>query len=452
MEDTICAVSTALGDGAISIIRVSGLKAINIVNKIFIGQNLLKVESNTISYGKIQSKQDIIDEVLVSVFRAPKSYTCENVVEINCHGSIVSVKKILNLLLDNGCRLAEPGEFTKRAFLNDRIDLTEAEAVQSLISSKSEIANKMAFNQLSGKLSSVIKKERETLLNIMANIEVNIDYPEYEDAKIITGEIIKPEIINMLSRLKNYVKNSDTGLLINNGITIAIIGRPNVGKSSILNYLSSTEKAIVTSIPGTTRDIIESEIIIEGIKFNLIDTAGIRETSDTIETIGVKRSLETFKKADLVLFVLNYNDEITKEDIKLYNQIKKYNHLILINKNDLEKAIKNIEIFKSSIVIYGNTMVENGLDELKKEIIKMFNLGKINTKDVTYFSNVRQINLLKKAIESLNKCLKDIDNDAFVELLAVSLKEVWTYLGEIIGESYEEELLDKLFTNFCLGK
>ena len=451
MDDTICAVATALGEGAISIIKISGKNSILIVNKIYKGKDLLKVNPNTINYGKIYSHNKLIDEVMVSIFHAPKSYTCENLVEINCHGSIISIKKILSLLLENGCRLAEPGEFTKRAFLNGRLDLVEAEAVQNLINSQSEKANKMALSQLTGKLSNIVREERQKLLNILANIEVNIDYPEYEDAIQLNSQLIKPTITEVLHNLKEYLKNSEYGLLIKNGITIAIVGKPNVGKSSILNALSDNDKAIVTEIPGTTRDIIESEIILNDIKITLIDTAGIRKTTDYVENIGVERSLKQLSLADLVIFVLNNNEELTEEDLTIYAKVKQYHHLVFINKTDLPSKI-NLNKINSSIIVEGNTKEQNKLDSLKNKIIELFNLGLIENKDLTYFSNVRQINLLKESIKCLSDCLKEIEKNTSIELLSIFIKETWDLLGEIIGESYDEELLDKLFSEFCLGK
>ena len=359
MNDTIAAISTSLGVGAISIIRVSGNKAINIVNKIF-SSNLLNKESHTVSYGYILDKKEKIDEVLVTLMKAPKTFTTEDVVEINCHGGIQTTKKILELLIENGCRLAEPGEFTKRAFLNGRIALTEAEAVMDLINVKNENARKIAMNNLSGHTTKKIENLRKKILDIISNIEVNIDYPEYLDIEVVTTNQIKKELKNIKEQLEIISNNSRNSKLITEGINVAIIGKPNVGKSSILNKLIGENKAIVTDIPGTTRDIVESSIILDGLQLNLIDTAGIRETKDTVEQIGVNKSKEYLEKADLILLVFNNNEEITEEDISLLEETKNKKRIIIINKNDLEKRFNLPKNIKTNI-IYSNTIEDKGL-------------------------------------------------------------------------------------------
>jgi len=449
MEDTICAISTSLGVGAISIIRVSGSEAINIVNKIFKGKNLNEVKSHTINYGYICDDNKEIDEVLVSVMRAPKTYTLEDIIEINCHGGISTTNKVLELILENGARLAEPGEFTKRAFLNGRIDLTQAESVDELLKSKSESARVVALNGVSGSLGRKIKKLRSILVELMANIEVNIDFPEYEDALEITHSNLLPKLTIIKDELTELINSARNGKILSEGLNVAIIGRPNVGKSSILNNLLEEEKAIVTDIAGTTRDVIEGSATINGILINFIDTAGIRETEDIVEKIGVDRSREAIKKADLVILVLNNNEKLTKEDLELLDTIKEYPHIIFVNKTDLEE---NLVIDKDYNVIRGNTKELKGLDELKEKIILTFNLDKIETKDMTYLSNVRQIDLAKKANKSILNCINNLNNEIPVDMLAIDIKQAWDLLGEIIGENYQDALLDELFTNFCLGK
>ena len=335
MDDTIVAISTSLGVGAISIIRLSGEDSINIVNKIFKGKDLTTVPTHTIHYGYIVDNNEIIDEVLVSIMRTPKTYTKENIVEINCHGGISTTNKVLELVLSNGARLAEPGEFTKRAFLNGRIDLVEADGIMNLISSKTETSRKMSINELSGKVSSLITSIRDDLIQIISNIEVNIDYPEYEDIEVLSNEKILPSINKIKDTLIKTIKESENGRIINEGINVGIIGRPNVGKSSLLNSLLEEQKAIVTDIEGTTRDIVEGQIKLNGVLLNIIDTAGIRETDNIVEQIGVEKSYEIIDKSDLIIFLLNNNEPLTKEDLELYNKIKNKTHIIVLNKTDL---------------------------------------------------------------------------------------------------------------------
>ncbi len=447
MDDTICAICTSSGIGAISIIRVSGKDAINIVSKIFKGKDLKKVPTHTIHYGFIYDKKEKIDEVLVSVMLAPKTYTMEDVVEINSHGGINTTNKILELLLENGCRLAEPGEFTKRAFLNGRIDLTEAESVNDLINAKTDIARNLALNNLNGSLFSEITKLRKKIVDILANIEVNIDYPEYEDIEVITHNNLLPKLEEIKEEMHNMLINSHNGKLIKEGIDVAIVGKPNVGKSSILNALLDDKKAIVTDIPGTTRDIVEGSVILNGFMLNFIDTAGIRETNDIVEQIGVERSKEAIKKADVVIIVLSNNEKISKFEKDLIKQVPKEKRIIFINKSDLNKVIELDENF-----IIGNTVSKNGLDDLKKEITQKLNLENIAQKDMTYLSNVRQIDLLKKSLNSINESIKNLKNNMPIDVVEIDITTVWNLLGEITGETYREELLDTLFSNFCIGK
>ena len=451
MNDTIVAISTALGVGAISIVRLSGNEAIDIVNKCFKGKDLTKVESHTINYGHIYDKKEIIDEVLVSIMKAPKTYTTEDVVEINCHGGIISTKRILETMLNNGARLAEPGEFTKRAFLNGRIDLVKSEAVMDIIDSKSEEANKLALSQLSGSTSNMIKKFREKLKQLLASIEVNIDYPEYHDIEVVTIENIKTAIKSMKKDLEAVIKESKNMTLIKEGIKTVIIGRPNVGKSSILNQLLQQEKAIVTDIAGTTRDIVEGEIYLDGILLNIIDTAGIRKTEDVVEKIGVEKSLSMIDEADLVIVVLNNNEKLTLEDEELLEKTKDKNRIIVINKTDLEDKLK-LESSKLKNIVRTNANTVEGIKELKEKIVELFQLEKLKTKDYNYLTNARQISLAKQAYESLEEAEQGITNNLPIDMVEIDLKETFDLLGEIIGETYSEEIIDHLFANFCVGK
>lgn len=449
MEDTIVAISTSLGVGAISILRVSGKESIPLVNSIFKGKDLAKVKSHTIHYGFIKDKEEIIDEVLVSVMLSPKTFTTEDIVEINCHGGIATTKRILELLIENGGRLAEPGEFTKRAFLNGRISLLEAESVSDLIESKSESQRRMAISGVNGRLTAIIKKIREDILNIIANIEVNIDYPEYEDALEITHEYLKEKGKMIKQDLELLVSNAKVGKLIKSGIDIALVGRPNVGKSSILNALLNEERAIVTDISGTTRDVIEAHMTLNGIEINLIDTAGIRETEDVVEKIGVDKSKQIIDSADLIILVLNNNEKQTEEDQRLLKQINDKKYIVFVNKDDLETKL----ILENNLnVIKGNTKELEGLEKLKQKIIEMYNLDQINEKDLTYLSNVRQINLVNESLKSIEKSLEDIEKEIPIDMLEIHLRHAFDVLGTLIGETYEDELVDKLFKNFCLGK
>jgi len=450
MEDTIAAISTALGVGAISIIRVSGAEAINIVNKIFKGKDLNKVDSHTIHYGHIVDKDEIIDEVLVSVMRGPRTFTREDIVEVNCHGGIASTNKVLELLLINGARIAEPGEFTKRAFLSGRIDLIEADGIMNLINSKTDKTREISINQLSGKVSNLIRELRSELVRIISNIEVNIDYPEYEDIEVLTNDKILPDIMNLKEKLKKIIKDSEDGKMLQEGIKVGIIGKPNVGKSSLLNALLEEEKAIVTDIEGTTRDIVEGEINLAGLKLNIIDTAGIRETDNIVEKIGVDKSRDIIKKADLILFMLNNNESLTNEELELLERIKQKNSIIVINKIDLEQRLILPEIDKKVIKI--SVKENNGIEELKDEIKKIFNLDNIETKDMTYLSNARSISLLKISLTNIEESISNIKNNSPIDIVEIDLKNAWENLGEIIGETYTDELIDELFSRFCLGK
>ena len=450
MNDTICAISTALGVGAISIIRVSGDDAIDIVNKIF-DKDLTKKESHTINYGHIVYNGEIIDEVMVSIMKSPKTFTKEDTIEINSHGGVAVTNKVLEILLLEGARLAEPGEFTKRAFLNGRIDLVEAESIMDLIESKTETSRKLAISGMEGKVSKLVKNIIDNLVKVNANIEVNIDYPEYEDIEIVTKEKIDEMSKYINKDLTKLLNESENGKLIKDGINTLILGRPNVGKSSILNKLIEEDKAIVTSVAGTTRDIVEGQIRVNGILLNIIDTAGVRETEDIVEKIGVEKSLSLVNDADLIILVFNNNEKLTDEDKKLLEYTKEKKRIIVINKIDLENNL-DISNLKNERIVKVSALKDSGIENLKNEINDMFNLEEINLGDFTYLSNSRQISLVKKAVE-ISKNLEDaLNNDVPIDLLEIDIKEICEILGEIIGESYDDKLIDTLFSNFCLGK
>ena len=453
MNDTICAISTSQGVGAISIVRVSGPESISIVNRIFKGKDLTKVDSHTINYGHIVENQKIVDEVLVSIMKAPKTFTTEDIVEINTHGGIAPTNKVLELLLENGCRLAEPGEFTKRAFLNGRIDLLEAESVMDMIDSKTDIQRKMAMNGINGKTSNLINELRSDMVQIISNINVNIDYPEYDDVDIITNDLLIPKITNLKDKINKILKESINGKIIKDGIKTAIIGKPNVGKSSLLNALLEEDKAIVTDIAGTTRDIVEGTISINGIVLNMIDTAGIRDTEDIIENIGVEKSLKIMDEADLVLFMLNNNEEVTDDLIELSTKLVDKKYLVLVNKIDLERMLDldKLNIDKDRIV--NLSIINNqGIDELKDKIVELFKLNELETKDPTYLSNTRSISILKNCLKKTEEIEESLKNNLPIDMIELDIKAIWEELGKINGSTYEEELLDEMFKRFCLGK
>ena len=449
MDDTIAAISTAQGVGAISIIRVSGTDAIKIVNKIFSNKKFLDAPSHTIHYGYIMDGDERIDEVLVTIMRAPKTFTKEDIVEINAHGGIMTTDKILELLLVNGCRLAEPGEFTKRAFLNGRIDLTEAEGVMDLINSKTDISRKIALNQVGGKVSSMISDLRDELAGIIANIEVNIDYPEYEDIEEMTIEKINSNLSELESKIDKILKESKNGEILTNGIKTAIVGKPNVGKSSLLNRLIGEDKAIVTDIQGTTRDSVEATLRIDNLILNLIDTAGIRKTEDVVESIGVDKSLKLIDEADLILFVVNYNEKLSHDDLVILDKLNDKNYITIVNKTDLDKKIDDDKL---SNVVYVSALNDDNIDEIGNKIKKLFDLEKIETTDLTYLTSARSGAILRKVLDSVKAVRKGIEENYPIDMVEIDLKDIWNLLGEIIGESYDEELLDQLFSRFCVGK
>lgn len=451
MNDTIAAISTALGVGAISIVRMSGKDSISIANSIFSGKDLEKVATHTINYGFIKDNEEVIDEVLVSVMKAPHTYTTEDIVEINCHGGITTTNKVLETLLKHGARLAEPGEFTKRAFLNGRIDLTKSEAVMDLLESKTESARKLAINSLQGKTALLVDNFRDKIKQLISSIEVNIDYPEYYDIEVVTLEKIKEETASMKQELETIIKESENSKIIKNGIDTLIIGRPNVGKSSILNKFLDEEKAIVTDIAGTTRDIVEGQVMLDNIVLNIIDTAGIRQTEDKVEKIGVEKSLSLIDKADLIIVVLNSNEKLTLEDQELLEKTKNKNTIVVLNKNDLERNIE-LDKLEDYTLVSTNTNDLEGIDTLKDKIKEMFNLEQISTKDYNYLTNVRQISLAKNAYQKLIDVESGLKDNLPVDMIEIDLRDCFDILGQITGKTYSDEIIDNLFERFCVGK
>lgn len=450
MTDTICAIATSVGTSAINIIKISGKESISIVNKIFT-KDLLKAKTHTITFGYIKDKEEKVDEVLVSVFLEPNTNTGENIVEINTHGGLAVTNKILEMLLEQGCRLAEPGEFLKRAFLNGKRDLLEAESISDLINAKTEASRKMSMNGVTGELSRIIKNLRNKLLTIIANIEVNIDYPEYEDAIVYTNELLKTNIIEIKNELKKIVDESEKGSIIKNGINVGIVGKPNVGKSSLLNRLINEDKAIVTDVEGTTRDIVEGKIVINGIEINLIDTAGIRQTSNVVEKIGVEKSKSILETSDLLLAIFDGSKPLTKDDLDILKEIENKKSIIIINKEDLPMQIEK-EKFSRYKTLQISIKENKGINDIIEEIKSLFNLNELETQDFTYLSNARQINLIKNCLSLSEEINKQNEKNTPVDLIQIDIQRLWEKLGELTGESYKDELLDEIFSKFCLGK
>lgn len=446
MFEPICAICTPYGSAAISIIRCSGEGSINLVNNIFKGKNLNEVSGNTIWYGHILDKDEVIDEVMVSIFKAPKSFSGEDSVEINCHGGIYVTNRVLKTLLSNGFRMAEPGEFSKRAFLNGRIDLVQAESIMDMVSAKNKLALGIANNGLSKNTSTMINTLRKEVLDILVDIEVNIDYPEYMDIPSIEYKKLEDRLNVIVEKCQNILLKSSGGKLIREGIKTVIVGKPNVGKSSLLNTLLDEEKAIVSDIEGTTRDYIEGYLNIGGITLNLIDTAGIRESHDEIEMIGVKRSLSKIDSADLVLVLLDNSKKLSDLDLEILDKTKDKKRIVIMNKMDLNKENEyNADIYMS---INDNL----GLDKLEDKILDILNLNEFNTTDCNYLSNVRHIDLLEKAKDALLDALKAINNKLEIDMISIDIKNALDYMGEIVGESNTELVIDRLFSRFCLGK
>lgn len=454
--DTITAISTALGEGGIAIVRVSGENAINIVDTRFKSKRrLVNAESHTINYGYFTDLSgNVIDEVLISIMRAPKTYTTEDIVEVNCHGGMIAARKILDVLLESGTRLAEPGEFTKRAFLNGRIDLAQAEAVIDLIRSKTDKAMSVAMKQVEGSLSRKIKDLRHTLLEILAHIEVTIDYPEH-DVESVTHDFLLDSSVKVKQEIEKLLNTSNEGKILREGISTTIIGRPNVGKSSLLNALIRENRAIVTEIPGTTRDIIEEYINIRGIPLKLIDTAGIRETDDFVEKIGVERSRKALEDADLVLLVFNYNEGLSDDDLQLIKLVKDLAVIVVINKTDLPQVLEIDTIkenLKNASFIYTSVKEDKGIDDLEENIRDLFFQGKVLSGDINYVSNARHIDLLKKSKASIDDAIVSIDEWLPIDIIAIDIKNTWEHLGEIIGDAISDDLTNQIFSQFCVGK
>lgn len=457
--DTIAAISTAPGEGAIGIVRISGDLAISIASSIYQcgTKQLEEQKTHTIHYGHIVDPKsgEVYDEVMVSVLRAPKTFTREDIVEINCHGGIVAINRVLQLVLRMGARLAEPGEFTKRAFLNGRIDLSQAEAVMDLIRAKTDKSMQLAMRQLDGQLSNLIQNLRQEILNTLAQVEVNIDYPEYDDVEEMTLQLLREKTQQVLQGIRALLNTASQGKILRDGLKTAIVGRPNVGKSSLLNVLLREEKAIVTDIAGTTRDTIEEYVNVRGVPLQLIDTAGIRETDDIVEKIGVERSRKALKEADFVLLLLNQSETLQEEDIRLLETTKGMKRIILFNKTDLPSKLstENIAPYAQEEEIVTTSMLnKEGIDQLEEKIAEYFFQGQMNERDATYLSNTRHIALLEKAEQALVEVQNGIEMEMPVDLIQIDFTRAWDLLGEITGDSVQDELLTQLFSQFCLGK
>jgi tRNA modification GTPase len=448
ITDTIAAISTAIGQSAISIVRLSGDEAIDIVSKIFRGPNLSKANSHTIHYGHIMDQDTIIDEVLISLFKSPKSFTTEDIVEIHCHGGAYVASRILELVLSHGARPAEPGEFTQRAFLHGRIDLTQAEAVMDVIAASSELSLSLANKGLSGEVRKLIESLQNELMQIIAQIEVNIDYPEYDDVETLTNELLLPKTKKLISKTQEIIKQSYYGQIIRDGVKTAIIGRPNVGKSSILNALLKEEKAIVTEIQGTTRDIVEGRINLGGIVLHLIDTAGIRQSSDKVEQIGIEKAKQVIREAELILFILDNNQSLNKVDKELLEMTNEKNRIIVVNKVDLSKKLNH----SFSDVVEVSALHKSGINKLEERIRSMFLQTNVNSQNQTYLSNARHIAKMREAKQALLEAVQGMENLLPVDMIEIDLKQAWTHLAEITGTNTTDSLLDELFSKFCLGK
>lgn len=456
--DTIAAISTPPGEGGISIVRISGEEALDVAKKIYRGKNLDKVASNTINYGHIidPSTGQEIDEVMLSVMRAPHTYTKEDIIEVNCHGGIVATNRILQLVISNGARMAEPGEFTKRAFLNGRIDLSQSEAVMDLIEAKTDRSMKAAINQLDGNLSHLIKHLRKDILDVLAQVEVNIDYPEYDDVETMTSKLLREKATDVHKRIVQLLQTAKQGKILRDGLATSIIGRPNVGKSSLLNHLLHEDKAIVTDVPGTTRDVLEEYANVQGVPLKLVDTAGIRDTTDKVEKIGVDRSRKAIASADLILLVLNASEELTDEDRQLIKATNGKQRIVVLNKTDLPIKLKLNEIKQlthADHIISTSAIKSDGLKELEKLISKMFfDEGISSSQNDVMVTNARHIGLLNQAKQALEDVIKGLDTGMPVDLVQIDMTRCWDLLGEITGDSYQDELIDQLFSQFCLGK
>ena len=447
-----------MGEGAIGIVRLSGPEAVEIGDKLYKGKKKLKdVPSHTINYGHIIDPEtdEVVEEVMISVLRAPKTFTREDIIEINCHGGILTINRILELTMTHGARMAEPGEYTKRAFLNGRIDLSQAEAVMDFIRSKTDRASKVAMNQIEGRLSDLIKRQRQSILEILAQVEVNIDYPEYDDVEDATTEFLLAQSKKIKNEIDQLLETGTQGKIMREGLSTVIVGKPNVGKSSMLNNLIQDNKAIVTEVAGTTRDVLEEYVNVRGVPLRLVDTAGIRDTEDIVEKIGVERSRKALSEADLILFVLNNNEPLTEEDRTLYEVIKNEDAIVIVNKTDLERRL-DIEEVKTMIgdtsLIQTSMLKQEGIDELELQIRDLFFGGEVQNQDMTYVSNSRHISLLKQARQTIQDAIDAAEAGIPMDMVQIDLTRTWEILGEIIGESASDELINQLFSQFCLGK
>ncbi|MGY1575528.1 tRNA uridine-5-carboxymethylaminomethyl(34) synthesis GTPase MnmE [Pediococcus pentosaceus] len=456
--DTIAAISTPPGEGGISIIRISGVDALKTASQIYRGKDLNKVNSHTINYGHIIDPENgnEVDEVMVSVMRAPHTYTKEDIVEINCHGGIVATNRILQIILGLDARLAKPGEFTERAFLSGRIDLSQAEAVMDLIRAKTDQSMKVALDQLDGNLSHLITNLRQNILDVLAQVEVNIDYPEYDDVETMTARLLKEKAIEVKAKIQQLLSTAKQGKVLRDGLATAIIGHPNVGKSSILNHLLHEDKAIVTDVAGTTRDVIEEYVNVQGVPLKLVDTAGIHETEDKVEKIGVDRSRKALSQADLVILVLDSSVPLRDEDRELLRETNHMQRIVVLNKSDLEVKINLNELQEyvdDKEIIKSSAVSPLGTQDLEDRIAAMFFAGSIeNTSNNIMVTNARHIGLLKQAETALDAVLEGIETGMPVDLVQIDMTRAWDLLGEITGDSYQDELLDQLFSQFCLGK
>ncbi len=456
--DTITSISTPMGEGAIGIVRLSGPQAIEIGDILYKGKKKLsEVETHTINYGHIIDPEtdETVEEVMVSVLRAPKTFTREDIIEINCHGGILTINRILELTMTYGARMAEPGEYTKRAFLNGRIDLSQAEAVMDFIRSKTDRASKVAMNQIEGRLSDLIKKQRQSILEILAQVEVNIDYPEYDDVEDATTDFLLEQSKRIKEEINRLLETGAQGKIMREGLSTVIVGRPNVGKSSMLNNLIQDNKAIVTEVAGTTRDVLEEYVNVRGVPLRLVDTAGIRDTEDIVEKIGVERSRKALSEADLILFVLNNNEPLTEDDQTLFEAIKNEDVIVIINKTDLEQRLDVSELREmigDMPLIQTSMLKQEGIDELEIQIKDLFFGGEVQNQDMTYVSNSRHISLLKQARQSIQDAIDAAESGIPMDMVQIDLTRTWEILGEIIGESASDELIDQLFSQFCLGK
>ena len=432
--DTITSISTPMGEGAIGIVRLSGPEAVEIGDKLYKGKKKLKdVPSHTINYGHIIDPEtdEVVEEVMISVLRAPKTFTREDIIEINCHGGILTINRILELTMTHGARMAEPGEYTKRAFLNGRIDLSQAEAVMDFIRSKTDRASKVAMNQIEGRLSDLIKRQRQSILEILAQVEVNIDYPEYDDVEDATTEFLLAQSKKIKNEIDQLLETGTQGKIMREGLSTVIVGKPNVGKSSMLNNLIQDNKAIVTEVAGTTRDVLEEYVNVRGVPLRLVDTAGIRDTEDIVEKIGVERSRKALSEADLILFVLNNNEPLTEEDRTLYEVIKNEDAIVIVNKTDLERRL-DIEEVKTMIgdtpLIQTSMLKQEGIDELELQIRDLFFGGEVQNQDMTYVSNSRHISLLKQARQTIQDAIDAAEAGIPMDMVQIDLTRTWEIL------------------------